>query len=36
VRRPAHVTKMLALAQLATAIERGMVADHAAVARKLG
>lgn len=37
VRRPAHVAKMLALAHhLATAIERGLVADQAAVARKLG
>lgn len=37
VRRPAHVAKMLALAHhLNAAIERGVVADQAAVARKLG
>jgi hypothetical protein len=37
VRRPAHVARMLALAhRLNTAIERGVVADQAAVARKLG
>lgn len=36
-RRPAHVAKMLALAlHLAASIERGLVADQAAVARKLG
>lgn len=36
-RRHAHVAKMLALAHhLAAAIERGLVADQAAVARKLG
>lgn len=34
---PAHVAKMLALAHhLVTAIERGVVSDRAAVARKLG
>lgn len=37
VRRPAHVARMLALAhQLNAAIQRGLVADQAAVARKLG
>lgn len=37
VRRPAHVARMLALAHhLNAAIERGVVADQAAVARKLG
>lgn len=37
VHRPAHVARMLALAHhLNTAVERGVVADHAALARKLG
>jgi len=37
VRRPAKVARMLALAHhLQSAIDRGLVADRAAVARKLG
>ena len=37
VRRPAHVARMVALAHhLQAAIDRGVVADRAAVARKLG
>jgi hypothetical protein len=37
VRRPAHVAHMLALAHhLQRAIDKGLVADRAAVARKLG
>lgn len=37
VRRPAHVARQLALAHhLQRAIERGLVADQAALARKLG
>lgn len=37
VRRPAHVARMLALAHhLQRAIDKGLVADRAAVARKLG
>ena len=37
VRRPAHVARQLALAHhLQRAIERGVVADQAALARKLG
>lgn len=37
VRRPAHVARMLALAHhLQRAIDEGLVADRAAVARKLG
>lgn len=37
VRRPAKVARMLALAHhIQNAIDRGMVADRAAVARKLG
>lgn len=37
VRRPAKIARMLALAHhLQNAIDRGLVADHAAVARKLG
>jgi hypothetical protein len=37
VRRPAHVARMLALAHhIQAAIDRGAIADRAAVARKLG
>ena len=37
VRRPAHVARMLALAHhLQSAIDRGIVADRATVARRLG
>jgi hypothetical protein len=37
VRRPAKVARMLALAHhLQSAVDRGLVADRAAVARKLG
>jgi hypothetical protein len=37
VRRPAHVARMLALAHhIKAAIDRGAIADRAAVARKLG